>query len=94
MEEGKTVSEPRQRPTERKPQKHCSRDNKKSVVARIEAGELALEQAVELSNVNNVKIIKTWIATYGSGKLPVYKRSNREDPYKIEIRKKCGTKQQ
>lgn len=90
MEEVETVTE-RGRPGEQT-RKHCSRAEKKALVARIEAGELTIEQVVEKYKLSTSRIVRRWITAYGSAEslAPVYKRCSQGHRMSVALQIRAG----
>ena len=90
MEEVRTVTE-RGRTSEQ-PRKHRSRAEKKAIVARIEAGELTLEQVVENYKLSTSRIVHRWITAYGSAEslAPIYKRSSQGHRMSVALQIRAG----
>jgi transposase-like protein len=90
MEEVKTVTE-KGSPGEQ-PRKHCSRADKKAIVARIEAGELTIEQVVAKYKLSTSRIVHRWITAYGSAEslAPVYKRCSQGHRMSVALQIRAG----
>lgn len=66
MEKGKTVSEEKEDQNKKVSGRHYSKAERKAIVARIEAGELTVDEAMAACGIGARKTIYAWITTYGS----------------------------
>lgn len=90
MEEVQTVTE--SGGSGKQPRKHCSRAEKKAIVARIEAGELTMEQVVEKYKLSTIRIVHRWITAYGSpeASVPIYKSCTQGQRMSVALQIRAG----